>query len=48
MTEEANPPPDYNALPDAIKHQVSPKEWAWLPDASKARLIQTETEPDPE
>lgn len=36
------------ALPQAIKDAVSPKEYAWLSDAEKARLIQTETEPDAE
>jgi hypothetical protein len=39
---------DYEFLPEPIKAIVSPKEYLWLSDAEKARLEQTETEPDPE
>lgn len=41
-------PAGYVELPDAIKATLSPKEYLWLSDAEKARLIQNETEPDPE
>lgn len=36
----------YEDLPESIKAQFSEKEFMWLPDASKATLVQTETEPD--
>lgn len=39
-------PKEYAALPEFIKAQYSVKEWLWLSDAEKARLIQSETEPD--
>lgn len=39
-------PAAYKALPEGIKAYVSLKEWLWLSDAEKARLVQTETEPD--
>lgn len=39
---------DYEALPAAIKDVVSEHEYLWLSDAEKARLEQTETEPEPE
>lgn len=37
---------DYDKLPDVIRHQLSPKEWQWLPDASKASFVQQATEPE--
>lgn len=37
---------EYDELPEAIKHTMSHREWSWLSDAEKARLIQDETEPD--
>ena len=39
---------DYDSLPEPIKLVVSPKEYAWLSDAEKARLVQDLTEPEPE
>lgn len=39
---------DYEKLPAAIKEIVSEREYLWLSDAEKARLEQTETEPEPE
>lgn len=39
-------PADYRALPESIKAYVSLKEWLWLSDTEKARLVQTETEPE--
>lgn len=38
--------PDYDALPRAIREQHPPEGWLWLTDAEKARLQQTETEPE--
>lgn len=37
---------DYDKLPEAIRSQLTPKEWLWLPDASKARFVQAATEPE--
>lgn len=39
---------DYDALPEAIKEAYTEQQYLWLSDAEKARLIQTETEPEPE
>ena len=36
----------YDELPQPIKDLYTHKEWLWLSDAGKARLVQTETEPD--
>lgn len=36
----------YDDLPEAIKATLPQREWLWLSDGEKARLIQTETEPD--
>ena len=37
---------DYESLPDSIKMNYTRKEYLWLSDGEKARLIQTETEPE--
>lgn len=39
-------PGGYQDLPEPIKQIVSPKEYLWLSDAEKARLVQNETEPE--
>lgn len=44
----SKPPEAYQALPEAIRHTLAPKEWAWLSDAEKAGLVQHETEPENE
>ena len=36
----------YDDLPESIKTVVTPKEFDWLSDGEKARLIQNETEPE--
>lgn len=36
----------YEALPESIKLSYSYREWLWLSSDQKARLEQTETEPD--
>jgi hypothetical protein len=37
---------DYERLPECIKHTISRKEWLWLSHEQKARLEQTECEPE--
>lgn len=37
---------EYDELPEAIKHTMDYQGWAWLSDGEKARLIQSETEPE--
>lgn len=37
---------DYEELPECIKALYTPKEYLWLSGEEKARLIQTETEPE--
>lgn len=37
---------EYDGLPESIKHVYSYEQYQWLGDVEKARLIQTETEPD--
>ena len=39
---------NYEDLPEAIRLCVPYPAWLWLSDAEKERLLQTETEPDPE
>jgi hypothetical protein len=38
----------YDDLPESIRLHLSLHEWQWLSDEEKQRLVQTETEPDPE
>lgn len=38
----------YADLPDIIRALYTPEQFAWLPDADKERLVQTETEPEEE
>jgi hypothetical protein len=37
---------EYDALPEAIRHYYSWVQYQWLSESEKARLIQSETEPD--
>lgn len=37
---------EYDELPEVIKATMPHREWLWLSDAEKARLIQDETEPE--
>ena len=37
----------YQELPKAIQVSYSEKQWLWLSDREKAKLVQTETEPEP-
>ncbi len=41
-----NHPPGYDSLPEVVRHQISPKEYAWMPDAAKQRIVEDMTEPD--
>lgn len=43
---ESGNPPGYDELPESIKAMVTPKEYAWLGDLERARLVQSETEPE--
>lgn len=36
----------YEELPESIKAMFTETEFLWLPDESKATLVQRETEPD--
>lgn len=38
--------PEYGKLPECIKHALTEKEYAWMDDAMRARLIETETTPE--
>ena len=38
--------PEYDKLPECIKHTLTEKEFAWLDDAQRARLIESETMPE--
>lgn len=40
------PSRDYESLPEFLKAKLSLKEYLWLGDAEKARLVQEETEPE--
>jgi len=40
--------PRYDSLPESIKANVSPEEYAWLGNEDKARLVERECMPDPE
>lgn len=39
-------PDEYDLLPEGIKAAYTREAYLWLGDAEKARLLQTETEPD--
>lgn len=43
-----SPPDAYDALPESLKAAYTREQYLWLGDADKARLLQTETEPDEE
>jgi len=46
MVGASSIPIDYDELPEAIKHEVTPGEYLWLGDALQARLMQDMTEPE--
>ncbi len=37
---------DYDALPEAIRAQLTREQYAWLPDSAKAMLQEEMTMPD--
>lgn len=39
---------DYDTLPEAVKHQITPKEWLFLSDGEKAGYVRQQTEPEVE
>ena len=39
--------PDYDPLPYVIRSQISPKEFAWLPEHEKRDIIRDMTTPEP-
>lgn len=45
---DPQPKGPYFELPESIKGVLSQTEYLWLSEEEKARLIQQETEPDPE
>ena len=49
-TDDLNykPHPDYANLPEAVKGVFSPKEYAWLDDEGRRRLIEDMTLPEVE
>lgn len=40
--------PDYQLLPEVLKRQYGPKEYAWLGDSERGRLIERECYPEAE
>jgi hypothetical protein len=38
----------YDHLPECIKANITPEQYAWLSDTDKETLIQRETEPEEE
>lgn len=36
----------YAGLPEVLKHTFTQHEYQFMPDSQKARLLQTETEPE--
>lgn len=38
--------PDYDKLPESVKAMYSPKDYAWLPEALKATLVEDCTMPE--
>jgi len=42
------PHPDYDGLPESIKAMYTEKEYAWLGNFDRDRLLETETCPEPE
>jgi hypothetical protein len=36
----------YDQLPEVIREQYTPEQWAWLSDAEKVRAMQGDLEPE--
>jgi hypothetical protein len=43
---DPNWPAGYAELPRSIRDNTTPEQYLWLSDAEKARLVQTDTEPE--
>ena len=48
MTADFQSHPDYNNLPESLKALYSEKEFAWLGNDGRDRLMETECYPEPE
>jgi hypothetical protein len=46
--ENFTPHPDYWKLPECIRARYTEKEFAWLGDFERRRLMETECYPEPE
>jgi len=46
MKNNYTPHPDYDELPDCIKYLYTEKEFAWLGDFGRSRLLETECCPN--
>lgn len=46
MTDNFQHHPDYQNIPECIKSNISPKEYAWLPDELKRSLERDMTTPE--
>jgi hypothetical protein len=40
--------PEYDTLPESLKVAYTPKEYAWLGEIERGRLVERECYPDPE
>lgn len=40
------PHPDYHKLPEAVRVKLTEKEYAWLGDYDRSRLLEDETTPN--
>ncbi len=46
MTDNYQPHPDYEALPEAIKATITEKEYTWMPDEERRNLQEDMTMPE--
>lgn len=44
--QEATGDAGFDELPEAVRYQITHKEWLWLSDGEKARYVQNQTEPE--
>ena len=44
--ENYTPHPDYDKLPECIRHTYTQKEFAWLGDDDRNRILETECYPE--
>jgi len=42
------PHPDYDLLPEAIRHTMTPEEFACMPDEERSRIVEDHCYPDKE